>query len=115
MFLFPCNVNESFENVLCKSLGLPFDTLDSMNATKMSGQEFLQLSSKAPVIKLNLDSSLLSDALTDLYSMNIDSASLFPGIDGFARSLNSVLSYTGYGITKFRFAWRGSDETPRAP
>jgi hypothetical protein len=38
--------------------------------------------------------------IRDLYSMNIDSASLFPGFDGFARSLRYIVrsdEFTGKG------------------
>ena len=97
IFLFPCNVNESFEFNLCKTFELPFDNLDSVNATKLNCQEFLKIYNQldhtdllevVPVIKINLTKKLRDEALSDLFNMNIDHASLFPGLDGFAKSLN---------------------------
>lgn len=39
------------------------------------------------VVKILFDPNIRRDALWDLYLMNINRASLFPGIDGFAQSL----------------------------
>ncbi len=44
-----------------------------------------------PIIKFILPMSLRIKALTDLDLMDINRATLFPGIDGFAQSLNLVL------------------------
>ena len=88
VFLFPCNSGETFEGNLCKMFDLPFSTLKSENATavdKISSdieQQFQTL-----VVKIKLPRSWHSEALYDLFSMNIDYASLFPDLEGFAKSL----------------------------
>jgi len=66
IFLSPGDVRKSFENNLCKLKG--FD--DSNN-----------------LLKLIIPHPMRSDALSNLHSMNISRASLFPGLDGFAQSL----------------------------
>ena len=43
--------------------------------------------SEKPVIKLVIDSRVYREALDDLYLMNVTTATLFPGIDGYAQSL----------------------------
>ncbi|MEN8233206.1 MAG: hypothetical protein ABFR35_11105, partial [Thermodesulfobacteriota bacterium] len=43
------------------------------------------------VIKINLPINIHNTALLDLDSMNINAATLFPGLEGFARSLNKYL------------------------
>ena len=99
VFLFPCDVDKSFEYNLYKTLEFPFDSLDSKNATQLNYDEFLvelnHIREKEdkypkgliPVVKINLLKDFKDDALLDLYRMNIDYASLFPGLDGFAKSL----------------------------
>jgi hypothetical protein len=47
--------------------------------------------SSIDVVMINMPISCHREAIRDLYSMNIDAASLFPGLDGFARSLNFIL------------------------
>jgi hypothetical protein len=98
VFLFPCNIDKSFENNLCKTLEFSFDSLDSKHATQLNYQELLDerirmsqdghnLDSMVPVIKINMTKEIVDDALLELHRMNIDYASLFPGLDGFTKSL----------------------------
>ena len=49
------------------------------------------MQSKSSIVKLVLDSSMRSDALRELARMNVTAASLFPGLDGFGRSLQTSL------------------------
>jgi len=42
---------------------------------------------KAVVVKIIVQDYLREQILNDLWKMNVSSATLFPGIDGFARSL----------------------------
>jgi hypothetical protein len=44
-----------------------------------------------PVQKLVIDASYRREAMQDLYRMNINRATLFPGLDGFAQSLTHEL------------------------
>ncbi len=43
------------------------------------------------IVKIELPNTLRAEALFDLYKMNVNRATLFPGIDGFAQSLRSIL------------------------
>ncbi len=43
------------------------------------------------VIKVLLPLAIHHDALQDLWTMNVNAAALFPGWDGFARSLHHFL------------------------
>lgn len=93
IFLFPCNLGNTFEKNLCETFTFPFDTLEQKNATPISTKELEKEIWDRPlsIIKINLKNAWNREAIHDLYSMNIDSASLFPGLDGFAKSLNFIL------------------------
>ena len=92
LFLFPRNLSKSFEENLCSTLGFGFDTLASKNSRKISTKEMLKnLHNPPSVLKINLSHKWNYDVIGDLYTMNIDSASLFPGLDGFARSLRFIV------------------------
>jgi hypothetical protein len=103
-FLFNCNANKSFECSLCKTFKFPFDNLDYKHAFQFNSNEFLkEISTRnktkdlsqnplghqaiAPLIRVKLSKKYQIQALTDLDNMNINHASLFPGIEGFAKSM----------------------------
>ena len=73
----------------------PFETLNSKNAELTDLKQVKELVSNCDntlaVIKINLPVHFHREAIHDLYSMNIDAASLFPGLNGFARSLSFIL------------------------
>lgn len=48
---------------------------------------------KSPLLKLQLkcDKELLKEAYRDLHRMNVTTAALFPGLDGFARGLGNMV------------------------
>jgi hypothetical protein len=97
LFLFPCNISKSFERNLCKAFGFSFDTLDSSNALPLPKFDFDSKSlddwMRLGVIKINLPKHLHGTAMRDLNFMNIDPSTLFPGLEGFARSL-----WTRFGL-----------------
>jgi hypothetical protein len=92
LFLFPGNISKSFEFNLSSVFELGFDKLSDKNAidiniskiNRFNPLEILDIS----VIKIIIPFSLHSEVLVELYKMNITAASLFPGLDGFARSLS---------------------------
>lgn len=94
-FLFPCNSSKGFEINLCATFDFTFDTLYSKNAKLMNSQELERavwnLEASSAIVKINLSKEWYREAIRDLYSMNIDAASLFPGLDCFARSLNFII------------------------
>lgn len=79
LFLCPGNISQPFE--------------DNLQALK-------GLRDKGNVRKFCFPRHTLDDALRGLESMNMNSASLFPGFDGYARSLN----------TRFRFLSKGTGD-----
>ncbi len=88
LFLFPCEIEKTFESNLCATLGFSFTDLCSRNATQMETSRIdRELAREAKVIKIIFPREWHAKAYLDLYSMNLDAASLFPGLDGFARSL----------------------------
>jgi hypothetical protein len=99
-FLFPCNISKSFESNLCSTFDFPFDTLESKNATLITSENLEgivnDLNVWPSIVKINLSKEWHREAIRDLYAMNIDSASLFPGLEGFARSLNFITQRDDY-------------------
>src|SRR5262249_54212659 len=58
----------------------------------------------APVCKINIQKKERGLFLNELYRMNIHGASLFPGLDGFARSIRLRMEMNvdeGYGLMGF--------------
>jgi hypothetical protein len=95
LFLFPTNPDKTFEANLCDCLGFPFTRLDTLVATPLPEHPrdvLLAQFYDIGVVKIILPLQFYPDAFADLYSMNIDAATLFPGLDGFARSLRYVRS-----------------------
>jgi hypothetical protein len=72
IFLAPGNVTESFED----------------NLMAYDGKDL-----KRMFIKVVIPNKWRYEILSDLKDMNINSATLFPGLDGFARSLKSSIHY----------------------
>jgi len=54
--------------------------------------DFLSDANYKPLIKFIISADLQKDVLTDLMKMNINRATLFPDLDGYARSLKSKYS-----------------------
>lgn len=92
VFLVPCAVTCDFQDCL-------FNILDS-NTNDSSRQDIIVLDSKkntinkilelygtSEIIKIIIPREYHKAALEDLWSMNINAATLFPGLDGFAESL----------------------------
>lgn len=100
LFLLPCNITKSFERNLCSTFDLPFDTLNSGNSFVIPPGHTRDISMYytedclPAVVKIKIMKEWNLNAIRDLYSMNIDSASLFPGLDGFARSLRFIVRDT---------------------
>jgi len=86
VFLCPLNLNTSFMENLTLGLAL---TGKKEAPKRLNTLEDLEDESKAgKVIKIKLLASQHRDLLFHLRKMNITEATLFPGLDGYARSLN---------------------------
>ena len=93
-FLFPKDVTKPAMDNLSATLGLPIEKLHMDPSTHVIVHDLdcALFTPEAPVIvKIILPRSIHEDILSDLRAMNIDANSLFPGLDGFARSLNTLL------------------------
>jgi hypothetical protein len=89
LFLFPGNIEKPFEHNLCSVFEFDFKDLSTENALNLKFSEIGKPDfSDISIVKIVIPSSLHSKALTELYKMNVTAATLFPGLDGFARSLS---------------------------
>ena len=88
LFLFPGNIEKPFESNICSVFELPFENLSTKNALKIKFSEIAKLNfENVSVLKIVIPSRLHPKGILELRNMNITAATLFPGLDGFARSL----------------------------
>jgi hypothetical protein len=84
LFLFPCDISYSFMENLYKTFKLDNHVkevvFDEKHKIKQKDIE------KSSIIKIILPKNIHHYALHELKLMNVTSATLFPGLDGFARS-----------------------------
>ncbi|MGA2402720.1 MAG: FRG domain-containing protein [Syntrophobacteraceae bacterium] len=85
IFLLPSDIVSNFHAILCKSLNLCTIEPEAI--------ENISTLNKYNIIKLVIPLKSQQDILWDLRNMNITSASLFPGLDGYARSLKDHLIF----------------------
>ena len=93
LFLFPLNIALPFEKNLAAILELPpgcFAETSTRDYDDGDDLPFETIFHK--VLKIVLPREIRKHAMKDLRQMNITSASLFPGLDGFARSLRWYLT-----------------------
>jgi len=89
VFLFPCNVQSPFQKNLCAAFGITFDELSSANATKIETAQLEDFDFRdVAILKIVIPRDKHKEALYDLHEMNVNPATLFPGLEGFARCLN---------------------------
>jgi hypothetical protein len=94
IFLFPTNVNIPFIENFAEN-DFKIDISDEPIKDELTVSQFEEILRTAKVIKFILKKQCHERALFDLYRMNITFASLFPGLDGFARSL-AIYTRTDY-------------------
>ncbi|MFC1958503.1 hypothetical protein ACFLV6_01085 [Chloroflexota bacterium] len=92
IFLFPCNIGISFEENLAGVFDSKPEIFQNRPAlsydSKIQTPEMLRsLFAATTVLKIIVPSYVKENMLHDLWKMNVSSATLFPGIDGFTRSL----------------------------
>jgi hypothetical protein len=101
LFLFPGNIDKSFAFNICSVFELGYKELSNENALNTNLSEIGKLDiSDISVIKIILPSTLHSKALVELHKMNVTAASLFPGLDGFARSLSYRFRELDYAVNR---------------
>jgi len=101
LFLFPGNIEKPFEHNLCSVFQLDFKNLSAENSLDLKCSEINKLdSSDISIMKIVIPYSLHSKALTDLFKMNVTAATLFPGLDGFSRSLSFHFRHLDYLVNR---------------
>ena len=92
LFLFPSNVGSAFEENLAGVFNSQADVFKNTAAFTYEPEKhddiMKHILPNITVLKIIVPRYLREEILRDLWSMNVSSATLFPGIDGFTRSLN---------------------------
>lgn len=121
LFMAPMNLSKSFmENLASTLLGNPdrlFSPQQVLHSADSQGTTPpIKAISECIAIRLDLPGSVRDVALSELREMNVHSASLFPGLDGFARSLNHFASSPPASPERmhrlFRVAFSSLDQDP---
>lgn len=93
LFLFPTDISASFEANLTEGFGVSVDVLSTSQVSDVTNAKDLQMTMiLGSVLKIIIPKGSHKSALDDLRAMNVTAATLFPGLDGFARSLHYHLS-----------------------
>ncbi len=101
LFLFPVDIETSFMGNLSHALGSQSD--DVFDHDQLKELTLEDLSSNNPelcLIKIILSDKMRYEAMNQLQQMNISDATLFPGLDGFARSLSNHFHDIKWTLTK---------------
>ncbi len=103
MFLCPLSVDVPFIESLAATFDLaPIDFADSQIEEFRSLGSIKELNDNIAVIKLLLPLGIQHDVLQDLWNMNVNAASLFPGLDGLGRSLNYYMRIQNLWDVKYQ-------------
>lgn len=91
VFLMSSNLEESFENILMNKFNIESLSEDKAEEISISDLSDPSLIRSIGVFKIIINKKVCIQGLKDLRNMNIDAATLFPGLDGQARSLNYIM------------------------
>jgi len=92
-FLFPCDIKKKFEEILATTLKINLAVMKDESEFVWDGQDVNTLNlKKFSLIKIILPKEIRDSAMKNLYKMNITAATLFPGLDGFAKSMKYHIS-----------------------
>jgi hypothetical protein len=113
VFLCPLSVEVPFIDSLAATFDLtPTDFADSEIEEFKPMGHVKKLREEVAVIKLLVPLAIQHDVLQDLWNMNVNAASLFPGLDGLARSLNYHLRIQSLWDVKYRSGGFGKNQPP---
>lgn len=87
IFLMPCDVTSCFMDNLFSAFNMQKSNFEIQKETIDSNSDLDIRDFKQDILKIIIQRDIHKTAIDDLRKMNISSASLFPGLDGFARSL----------------------------
>lgn len=88
LFAIPFEVRQSFEYNLALTI-LELKELPKPRRIKKTEKDFKCINDDCALLKITLPKDIHKDIKKDLTQMNINAATLFPGLDGFARCLYS--------------------------
>jgi hypothetical protein len=88
LFLFPCGLQKPFVSMLEETFDLAPAALSSPDVVRWEKGMGDQVANDCAIVKIVLPRAMHAAAMRDLDRMNMNSATLFPGLDGFARSLH---------------------------
>ncbi|GIV45375.1 MAG: hypothetical protein KatS3mg036_0193 [Ignavibacterium sp.] len=93
VFLIPSSLERSFTEILTEQFDFKFSELTEDNAESITFEELYnkRLNYETCLFKLVIPKEVSLEGLYDLNNMNINALTLFPGLDGFARSLNLIM------------------------
>lgn len=96
LFLCPVSTYCSFKSSFAATFGAQASEFESGEtvtySTLMAAQPLQKAVDDAALIKVVLPLALRTEVMTDLWKTNVTAATLFPGLDGFARSLHHLVS-----------------------
>lgn len=88
VFICPFNINETFMDNLEGTFELPKGSLINNDYKELNIEEACADSSLlSPIVKIILPRQFHQEIMNDLKNMNITAETLFPGLEGFSRSL----------------------------
>ena len=89
LFAIPFEGHQTFEYNLSLTLHPYLKSLPDMTSLQNWKDNLDALNNECGMLKIILSKSMCRDIKRDLHQMNINAATLFPGLDGFTRSLYS--------------------------
>lgn len=87
LFLIPCDLSAPFMLNLAAVFGLDEDITQRADSLELATSDITVARQAPPVLKIVLPRQMHDNAITDLRNMNITAETLFPGLEGFSRSL----------------------------
>lgn len=93
LFAIPANIREPFTENLANTVGVKTSSIDELGRN-CEPQHYVPYDEDlldCSVVKLILPNRIHNDGMWRLKNMNISSASLFPGLEGYARSLKQMI------------------------
>jgi len=103
LFLYPTDIEKPFHDNLSQALNTSKKNICSEELKDISYDGLSNINGDdLCLIKIIISEDMNYEAVNQLRNMNISDATLFPGIDGFARSLNFNFHDIKWSITKPR-------------
>ena len=89
LFAIPFEGHQTFEYNLSLTLHPYLKDLPNMTLLRNWSNKLDILNNECGMLKIIIDKSMCKEIKKDLHQMNINAATLFPGLDGFTRSLHT--------------------------